>query len=99
MTKSKSHNAAYRLLVESRLTHLLEVSEIGISFDAIQSIIFDYPQNEVNACIVTFLALFGSSKTPLDEDALYSVIQDAWNYFPHRFLDGRCPADLMDQFG
>jgi hypothetical protein len=23
------------------------------------------------------------------------VIQDAWNYFPHRFLNGRCPAEVM----
>ena len=23
------------------------------------------------------------------------VIQDAWNYFPHRCLDGKSPAELM----
>jgi hypothetical protein len=26
---------------------------------------------------------------------IISVIQDAWNYLPHRSLDGRSPADLM----
>jgi hypothetical protein len=30
-------------------------------------------------------------------DHVISVIQDAWNYLPHRSLGGRSPADLMDQ--
>jgi hypothetical protein len=28
-------------------------------------------------------------------DAMLQVIQDAWNYFPHRALGGRCPAEIM----
>jgi hypothetical protein len=23
------------------------------------------------------------------------LIEDAWDYFPHRFLQGRCPAEAM----
>ena len=28
-------------------------------------------------------------------ESLIPVIQDAWNYFPHRSLGGRCPAEIM----
>jgi hypothetical protein len=27
----------------------------------------------------------------LDTDAVMPLIQDAWNYFPHRSLEGKCP--------
>jgi hypothetical protein len=41
------------------------------------------------------LALFRSAGHLADEDAVAAVIQDAWNYFPHRSLKGRCPAEVM----
>ena len=31
----------------------------------------------------------------VDIDDALPVIQDAWNYFPHRFLHGRCPAEVV----
>jgi IS30 family transposase len=29
------------------------------------------------------------------DDEEIQVIQDAWNYFPHRALGGKCPAEIM----
>ncbi|MFH1186909.1 MAG: hypothetical protein V1697_01910 [Candidatus Levyibacteriota bacterium] len=25
------------------------------------------------------------------------IINDAWNYFPHKVLDGRCPTEILIQ--
>lgn len=39
-----------------------------------------------------------SHKPKIDTEVdgtILQLIQDAWNYLPHRFLDGRCPAEAM----
>jgi hypothetical protein len=33
------------------------------------------------------------------DQSLLQLLQDVWNFFPHRFLDGRCPAELFDELG
>jgi hypothetical protein len=39
------------------------------------------------------LAMFADA----NEDGLLSVVQDAWNYFPHRSLGGLSPIHMMDR--
>jgi hypothetical protein len=41
------------------------------------------------------LAALDCDVDDIDEREL-RIIQDAWNYFPHRFLNGRCPAEVFD---
>jgi hypothetical protein len=43
-----------------------------------------------------FVDLFALFNLPDDRlDTVLPIIQDAWNYFPHRSLGGRCPAEVM----
>jgi hypothetical protein len=86
---------AYRRIVEARLSDLLDKAQTGLKADAIQSLVFDYHHTRSDAYAAQMLSLFASSKSPLDDDEVISVTRDAWNYFPHRSLMGRCPAELL----
>ena len=44
-------------------------------------------------CLADLLMLFNAGEDDLDH--LLSVVQESWNYFPHRSLGGRCPAEVM----
>jgi len=44
-------------------------------------------------CFADLIELFRAGEGDLD--SVLPVIQDAWNYFPHRSLDGLCPAEVM----
>jgi hypothetical protein len=39
--------------------------------------------------------MFTSPDRSVDLSLVFPVIRDAWNYFPHRSLEGRCPAELL----
>src|SRR6476660_1204488 len=95
MKKKGTDIAVYRSHLAARLSDLLQESEVGLPLDAVQNLIFEYNHARFKTYVAQMLALFRSAGHLADEDAVVAVIQDAWNYFPHRSLNGRCPAEVM----
>ena len=81
--------------LRARLSDLLQKSEVGLPLDTIRNLIFEYNHAHFKTYVAQMLTLFRSARHPADEDAVVAVIQDAWDYFPHRSLNGRCPAEVM----
>ena len=48
--------------------------------------------NDLNQII----RIFNTGSVAEIETVLY-IINDAWNYFPHKVLDGRCPMEILIQ--
>jgi hypothetical protein len=60
----------------------------------IKRLIFEHDgRANPSECFADMTELFRADEDDLD--SLPPVIQDAWNYFPHRSLGGRCPAEVM----
>jgi hypothetical protein len=83
-----------RRLTEARLARLLQMPGIDVPLDVIKFLIFDYHHTRFNDYTAQLLAMFALSERPLDERFVLSIIEDAWNYFPHRSLNGRSPAEV-----
>jgi hypothetical protein len=85
----------YRKGVEIRLAALLREFGSSTTVDAYKRAIFIGP-NEPNfrAYLLEALDIFGCNVDSAS-DVILSVIQDAWNYFPHSSLNGQCPAEIM----
>jgi hypothetical protein len=98
MRRRRNNISAHRTLAESRLAELLERAEIGIPVATIKSIISENEHAEFRPYLNGMLALFSDAKCSIEEEVLLSVVQDAWNYFPHRSLKGLSPIEMMDQF-
>jgi hypothetical protein len=92
----KNHNIrtieTYRMLTEERVQHLLDNVKNAASLDTIRDIIYDFAGEEFQLYLVIMLKAFRYDDIDDVDQATLQVIQDAWNYFPHRSLDGRCPA-------
>ena len=85
----------HRAHTEKRLRRLLEKTGSEATLDDIKVIIFNDDGERPFAEYVMYLTeLFGVGGE-VHIDALIPVIQDAWNFFPHRRFDGRCPAQLF----
>jgi hypothetical protein len=61
----------------------------------VTNLVLNYHPKTFENFLTQLFALFDSLSNPTDTDTLLPIIQDAWNYFPHRGLDGRCPAKLF----
>lgn len=85
----------YRSLVEARLSALLKQAGSTLTLDKIKNLIFDSTQKQFKSYVEELLAIFESLESAVDIDAAVPVIQDAWNYFPHRFLNERSPAEVL----
>jgi hypothetical protein len=81
--------AARRSLLNEQLTSLLRRSDSTATLHDIRTLIF----NETDArhpseYFSDLIAMFDADR--IDIDATLPVIQDAWNYFPHRRYNGEC---------
>jgi hypothetical protein len=84
----------HRRLTEERLVRLLKVAEIDSPLGLIQSLVLDYHHSRFNLFLSQMTTMFKKAPKPVDKGALLIVIQDAWNYFPHLSLQGKCPAEI-----
>ena len=85
---------AYRRHLYSHISLLLDVYGSGATVEDAAKLIFEYGEaSHPSECLADLLMMFN----PCEEDYLsfMPVIQDAWNYFPHRSLGGKCPAEII----
>ena len=80
---------------EARLAAALRAAESSATVDDIKKMIFE--ENGDHAFTVYLRDMLGVFR---NSDVLDSVdgiplIEDAWNYFPHRRLDGCSPAEVF----
>jgi len=87
----------YRVKVEARVRVLLQEARGETTLDDIKVFVF-YRDHDTPPRIWLYemAELFGQGPDPVAmSNAELMVLQDAWNYFPHRSLNGRSPAEVF----
>lgn len=84
--------------VEMNLEKLLQKLALPkyITVADIKNIIWNEQKNSSGTELFSMLAPFAKDKEVVQEIML--SVQDAWNYFPHRILGGKSPADLVREY-
>jgi hypothetical protein len=84
----------YRESLSARISHLLVSFDSEATIEDVKDLILYHDGTaHPSECFADMSMLFNAGEDDLD--SLLPVIQDAWNYFPHRSLGGRCPAEVM----
>jgi len=84
----------YRTLLIARIAEVLRQNESSETTGDIESAVFRASQDRhPSEHLVDLVGMFNARTDQLD--AAIALAQDAWNYFPHEDLDGRCPAEVM----
>lgn len=86
--------SAYRVALSTHISLLLDVYGSGATVEDVKKLILEHHGAiHSSECLGDLLMMFN----PCEEDfrLFLPIIQDAWNYFPHGSLGGRCPAELL----
>jgi hypothetical protein len=94
MGKAK-HNSriieTYRMLTEEHLLYLLQDAKSPRTLDDVRKLIFEGEAADFRVYMNAMLAMFNCVDIDDFDEAALEVIQDAWNYFPHRFSTAVAP--------
>lgn len=83
-----------RKQIENEITELLKRSKSFANLDIVKDIIYNETSTE-DFQEVLMLFHTGYKNAPEIHEVL-EVINDAWNHFPHRSLDGLCPVEMIE---
>jgi hypothetical protein len=92
-----------REVTERQLYDRLQKAGSFLNVEKVMALVFECDASGARIFLSAMLTAFDCDVPTADKELLY-LIQDAWDYFPHRFLQGRCPAELSaylfeDQLG
>jgi hypothetical protein len=89
-TETKEQIILHRTEIEQELADLLRETGSDFALADIKQIIYDEEgQDDLNRVIM----MFDTGQGAVELNNIMEVLIDAWNYFPHKVLDGLSPAE------
>ncbi|MBI3282608.1 hypothetical protein HYZ70_00855 [Candidatus Curtissbacteria bacterium] len=82
-----------RKAIEKELTFFLKKIKGKYTLADIQDIIYNETETDDLHQIIRIF----DTGSPYELENIMDILNDAWNYFPHKILDGLCPAEVLSQ--
>lgn len=93
--KSKQQILQKRKEIERELIEFLQETGSEFGLEDIKEIIY----NEDGADAMTdIIAMFDTGQGAIELQNIMETINDAWNYFPHKIIDGMSPAEKILEY-
>lgn len=80
----------FRREIEADLTDLLKETESNFSLQHVKDAIF---HEEETDDMMKVVAMFDRGGDASELSNILELVTDAWNYFPHKALNGKSPAE------
>lgn len=90
--ESKQQILERRREIEQELTEMLQETESYFSLQHIKDAIF---HEEDNDDMMKVVAMFDRGGDTSELSNILELVSDAWNYFPHKVLNGLSPAEKL----
>ncbi len=81
----------YRAEIETEIVELLEETGSDFTLDDVREIIYNEEETDDMQKVI---AMFDDGN-PENLSNAVEVSTDAWNYFPHKLLNGLSPAEIL----
>jgi len=81
-----------RKQTEWQLRRELEKAASFLNVEKVMCLVFEFDASAAPTFLGAMLTALDCELGTIDTELLY-LIEDVWDYFPHRFLQGRCPAE------
>ena len=91
-TESKQQILERRKEIEQELVEMLKETESDFTLDHIRDVIF---HEEDNDDMMKVVAMFDRGGDASELSNVLELVTDAWNYFPHKVLNGLSPAEKL----
>jgi Ran GTPase-activating protein (RanGAP) involved in mRNA processing and transport len=94
-TESKQEILKRREEIEQELVEILKKTESDFGLEDVKVVIYNEKENDD---FHRLIAMFDSGGDASELDNVLELVSDAWNYFPHRVLDGISPAEKLLEY-
>ena len=91
-TESKQQILERHKEIEQELVEMLKETESDFTLDHIRDVIFHEKDNDDMMKVV---AMFDRGGDASELNNVLELVTDAWNYFPHKVLNGLSPAEKL----
>src|SRR3989344_9656516 len=81
--------------IEEELLELLKETESDFGLDDIKEIIYNEDGQD---CLTDIIAMFDRGGDASELENILDLVNDAWNYFPHKILGGLSPAEKLLEY-
>ena len=89
--ESKQQILERRREIEQELLDMLKETQSDFGLDDIKQIIYD---EEDQDDLMKIVAMFDRGGDASELENILELANDAWNYFPHKALNGLSPAEM-----
>lgn len=85
-----------RKIIENQISEIIRYHQINTTFDGIKKSVFnENGQKDFNE----LSTLFTEKTKNIDEaNMVLQIVNNVWNYFPHKSLNGFCPMEKILEF-
>lgn len=90
---ARSEIAQRREEIERDLADMLRTAKSDMTLQDIKDFIYD--EDDEDKTFHHLFRLFDIGQGAVELDDIIDVLTDAWNYFPHRALDGKSPQEML----
>ncbi len=90
--ESKEKILKRRKEIEQELMEMLKETESDFSLQNVKDVIF---HEEDNDDMMKVVAMFDRGGDTSELSNILELVSDAWNYFPHKILNGLSPAEKL----
>ncbi len=78
--------------VEIELEDFLKETKSDFTLDDIRKTIYEEEETDD---FTGLIAMFDTGQGAIELQTVTELLSDAWNYFPHKILDGKSPAEML----
>jgi len=93
--ESKKQILQRRKEIEQEFIDLLEETGSDFGLEDIKDIIYNEDGQD---SLTDVIAMFDNGLGPAELENVLEIVNDAWNYFPHKSLDGLCPTEKLLEY-
>ena len=93
--ESKQQILKRRKEIEQDIIDLLSQAESDFTLDDFKEVIYD---EEDQDDLTRAISMFDTGEIPDELENILELINDAWNYFPHKILKGLSPAEKILEY-
>lgn len=93
--ESKQQILKRRKEIEQELVEMLKETKSDFSLQHVKDVIF---YEEETDDMMKVVAMFDNGGNATELENVLELISDAWNYFPHKLLDGLSPAEKLLEY-
>ncbi len=93
--ESKQQILARRKEIEKELLEMLKETKSDFGLDDIKEIIYNEDGRD---SLIDIIAMFDTGQGAAELQNVLELLNDAWNYFPHKVIGGLSPVEKLLEY-